>query len=62
MLNVSQEKVLEIEMPVPPIGLQKKFASRVWKMYGLRKNFQQANSTQNALFHSLVQRAFRGEL
>ncbi|MBI1921093.1 MAG: restriction endonuclease subunit S [Geobacter sp.] len=62
MLNISQAKVRGIEMPVPPIRLQKEFATFVWRNYSIRNNLETAFQSGDTLFNSLLQRAFKGEL
>jgi type I restriction enzyme S subunit len=62
MLNISQAKVRGIEMPVPPIKLQKQFADFVWRNYNIRNKLEAASQSSNTLFNSLLQRAFKGEL
>lgn len=62
MLNISMEKVRSMEIPAPPIALQKRFSSQVWKTYALRERLAEACTVADALFGTLVQRAFRGDL
>ena len=62
MLNVSKEKVLKTEAPIPPMLLQNKFAGIVWQTYRIREEFLSGSSINENLFNSLVQRAFRGKL
>ena len=62
MLNISMEKVRTMEMPVPPIVLQKRFSSFVWQAYRLRGRLAHAGGASDDLFGALAQRAFRGEL
>jgi type I restriction enzyme, S subunit len=62
MLNVSQKKLLEMNAPIPPIDLQKKFSNFVWKSLHLRKNYEFAAEHSDSEFNSLLQRAFCGEL
>lgn len=49
-------------MPKPPILLQNEFASIVEKIEGLKSNYQQSLSDLEALYGTLSQRAFKGEL
>ncbi|MBC7962915.1 MAG: hypothetical protein H7Y05_08220 [Steroidobacteraceae bacterium] len=62
MLNISQAKVRGIEMPVPPIKLQKQFADFVWRNYDIRNKLEVASQSSNTLFDSLLYRAFKGDL
>ncbi len=62
MLNISMEKVRSMEMPVPPIVLQKRFSVLVWQTYQVRERFADARGASDDLFGTLVQLAFRGEL
>lgn len=62
MVNVSQAKLLRMAFPLPPIDLQTRFASLVWHTFSARDAIQRLQVASNALFGSLVQRAFRGEL
>jgi len=55
-------KLKKMKIPVPPITLQKKFATIVEKVEQM-KVIQSKSKTQiSELFNSLMQRAFRGEL
>jgi type I restriction enzyme S subunit len=47
---------------LPPFDLQQKFAKIVQNQIELRKKLDLVNNQQNNCFHSLTQRAFRGEL
>jgi type I restriction enzyme S subunit len=58
MLNVSQEKLLRLPLPIPPVQLQERFARLVWKVYGTRRRLQEAGAETESLFDSLAQRAF----
>lgn len=62
MLNVSQEKLLRLRLPIPPIHLQQRFANQVWRTYDTRARLNEAGNQADKLFDSLAQRAFRGEL
>ena len=62
MLNVSQEKILALRLPLPPLELQKRFTNLVWKTYDVRAKIRVAVTETEELFDSLAQRAFRGEL
>jgi type I restriction enzyme S subunit len=58
MLNVSQEKLLDLLLPLPPLDLQRRFAAVVWKAFEMRRRAQDAGRETAVLFESLAQRAF----
>jgi type I restriction enzyme S subunit len=62
MKNISQEKVLGMRTIVPPIQLQREFASRVRAVEKLKIAHRASLAEMDALFASLQYRAFRGEL
>lgn len=62
MLNISQSKVRDIEMPVPPIKLQKQFADYVWRNYSIRNKLEASSQESTNLFNTLLRRAFQGKL
>lgn len=62
MLNISKAKLLACIGPKPPIELQERFASAVWRAIGLRTTIVAAEQASCHLFSSISQRAFRGEL
>lgn len=62
MLNVSQEKVMALRAPRPPLNLQDRFADIVWRALELRRKFRSADAEIEGLAESLSDRAFRGEL
>jgi type I restriction enzyme S subunit len=62
MKNISQEKVLGISTICPPIPLQKEFANRLAAVEKVRIGYRASNEEIDALFISLQDRAFRGEL
>lgn len=62
MKNISQEKVLTIEVGLPPVSLQREFARRVTTIEALKAKHRTALAELDALFASLQHRAFRGEL
>lgn len=62
MLNVSQEKVLGLSAPLPPLALQGQFADVVRGSHDLRRRHEIAVARSDSLFDSLVQRAFQGTL
>jgi type I restriction enzyme, S subunit len=58
MLNVSQEKVMRLQLPVPPLALQRKFGAVVWKVFELRQHILAAIENTERLGTSLRQQAF----
>ncbi|HPW57451.1 MAG TPA: restriction endonuclease subunit S [Candidatus Rifleibacterium sp.] len=62
MLNVSQQKFLSVDLPLPPFQLQKFFSSLFWKTIEQRKRLDAAFNLIKSNFNSLMQRAFKGEL
>ena len=62
MLNISQGKLLETTLPLPPIGQQRAFSSLFWRVEGMRAQLVDQSGNDATLFASLSQRAFRGEL
>jgi type I restriction enzyme, S subunit len=62
MKNISQEKVLTIRVGHPPLPLQQTFATRIAAIEALKATHRSALAQLDALFASLQQRAFAGEL
>lgn len=58
MLNVSQEKLVQLQLPVPPLASQQEFARIVWKSYETRDRLEQAAKLADELFGSIAQRSF----
>jgi type I restriction enzyme, S subunit len=58
----SKQKALDIQIPLPPVSLQREFAGRVTALEKLRSAYREASVELDALFASLQYRAFRGEL
>jgi type I restriction enzyme S subunit len=62
MPNISKAKLRSIEVILPPLSLQQKFA-RIVESVERQKAAQRAHLAElDALFASLQYRAFRGEL
>jgi type I restriction enzyme S subunit len=59
-LNHKQVRTLEI--PLPPIPLQKEFAKRVTEIRELVASQATSRTRLDALFQSMLHRAFNGEL
>ena len=62
MKNISKPKVMTLEVPVPPLPLQKEFAQRVKEIRALESAQAASRQHLEALFQSLLQRAFHGGL
>ena len=62
MKNISQEKVLSIQVGNPPLPLQQTFATRIAAIEALKATHRRALAALDALFASLQQQAFSGEL
>jgi type I restriction enzyme S subunit len=60
--SINQEDVRSFKFPLPPIGLQRRYAERVPLVLKLRDFHTDQAARADDLFSSLVQRAFRGEL
>jgi type I restriction enzyme S subunit len=59
-INLSQLKALSV--PIPPLGLQEKFAQMVSAFRSVEQSQAASASRLEELFHSLQSRAFMGEL
>ena len=55
-------EIRKLEIPIPPLELQTKFAQIVEKTEALKTQYQQSLQELENLYGSLSQRAFRGEL
>ena len=62
MKNISKPKVLTLRVPVPPLPLQNEFARRVSEIRSLRAEQAASRERIDALFESMLHRAFQGEL
>ena len=51
-----------LDIPLPPLALQQKFAQIVEKVEAMRQNQKQSQQEINNLFNALIQKAFKGEL
>jgi type I restriction enzyme S subunit len=60
--NLNSQIVEGLEVPSPPLALQRDFAARVEAARSLTSAHREAASELNSLFASLQHRAFRGEL
>jgi len=59
---ITKSQVLSLEIPLPPIDLQRKFSMVVRAIEETTSIMEAQVTESDNLFHSLVQRAFRGEL
>ena len=60
--NINAENIKNIEVIVPPLPLQQKFAQIVEKVEAMRQNQKQSQQEIDNLFNALMQKAFKGEL
>lgn len=61
-INISREVLSNLAIPIPEGTLQQKFSTLFEKVESLRAKQRQSEQELEHLFHSLMQRAFRGEL
>jgi len=62
MSTIDQDGLLRLDLPIPPLNLQKQFAGQLDAIEELKTKHANALAELNALFASLQHRAFRGEL
>ena len=62
MKNISKPKVMSLEVPLPPLPLQKEFAARVSEIRAVQAEQADSRRRLDDLFQSLLHRAFNGEL
>ncbi|EGQ8027526.1 restriction endonuclease subunit S [Vibrio vulnificus] len=62
MPNISKAKLLEVEIPVPPIELQRRFVEVVIKTRNIHQRNTESQSNSFLFFNSLSQKAFSGQL
>lgn len=60
--NINTKEISALEIPVPPIALQRTFVTRIQAIEALKATHRTALAHLDALFASLQQRAFAGEL
>ncbi len=60
--NINLKILRELELPLPPIKLQNQFAERIQLIEAQKQQAQTSLQKSAALFNSLLQRAFKGEL
>lgn len=62
MLNVSMEKLRALRVPLPPLESQARFSTFVWATIRTKEAQQRSSDQSEALFASLVNQSFQGEL
>ena len=60
--NISQQVVRLLKIPLPPIALQKQFASIVEKVEKIKEAQKNSKQEIDNLFNALMQQSFRGEI
>lgn len=60
--NINLEILRNLDIPLPPVALQKEFSSRVAQVQALKEKQTIGCGHTSALFNALTQRAFQGEL
>jgi type I restriction enzyme, S subunit len=60
--NINAQELQSIEMPVPPLALQREFAARVEEARGVQSAQGKSTERVEALYQSMLSRAFAGEL
>lgn len=61
-IRVSMGQLAEIKIPIPPLQLQERFAKYVKKIEGIKQQQEASLKEIENLYHSLMQRGFKGEL
>lgn len=62
MPNISKERLNSLEIPVPPVEIQRKFASFVRQIEAQKSLLQQSLTKLEQNYKSLMQKGFRGEI
>lgn len=62
MSNISKQRLMELNIPIPPIELQNQFADFVKQVDKLKFEMEQSLKELEENFNSLMQKAFKGEL
>ena len=60
--NINSKELRSIELPVPPILVQKEFANRVSEIRSMQAEQTASRKRLDDLFQSMLHRAFKGEL
>jgi type I restriction enzyme S subunit len=61
-VRISMGRLREMEVPVPPVAMQREFATRIAESERLRRIQYSSQAELGALFEAIQHRAFRGEL
>ena len=62
MSNISKQRLMELNIPIPPLGLQSQFAEFVKQTDKLKFEMEKSLKELEDNFNSLMQKAFKGEL
>lgn len=62
MLNISMKKFMTLDVPCPPAPIQRNFSTIAEKVEGIKSRYQQSLNDLEALYGTLSQQAFKGEL
>jgi type I restriction enzyme S subunit len=60
MKNISQAKLKTLELPVPPVELQREFAAKAGAVRGIAAQQTAALATAQATFDALLHQSFAG--
>ena len=60
--GIRSKELAKIEIPIPPLNVQKEFNERVQAIEAQKAKAQESLAKAEDLFNSLLQRAFKGEL
>lgn len=60
--SLTKSNLLEIEMPIPPLSVQKHIVLILEQVEKLREKQKQSKEQVDNLFNALIQKAFNGEL
>ena len=60
--NISNEDIYKMEIPIPNFDLQKEFDAKITNLMNQKHLFENTQAHSEALFQSLLQQAFKGEL
>ena len=60
--RISMGRLAELRVPLPPLALQQEFAKRVTEIRELEASQATSRTRLDALFQSMLHRAFNGEL
>jgi hypothetical protein len=60
--NITTHDVKRMQIPVPPLSLQRQFSARVGEVHALQTRQAESRRRLDDLFQSMLHRAFQGEL